>query len=135
MQKDPLDEPAVNPIETTSGSSYDTNNISGAKKAQLIMDGELSMDNFINPPNMPGKKLKAMRDRHREGMESYFKKAAEETPNEYKVGDIVVYRKEATEVLEVDPERGVKIMKLNKKGKMVEAWVHHTKVAPALSGE
>lgn len=49
----------------TTGETVDINNIPGVKKLSLIESGEVGVDNFITPPNCPGRILKELRDRHR----------------------------------------------------------------------
>src|SRR3990170_4044498 len=118
------DEPASVLIDTESKDKIDINNISGKRKARLVMEGEISIDNFLLPSNMPGKQLKELRDRHRSAFDSGIKRLTKDAPNTYQVGELVKYRESVSEVLEVDSNKGVKIRKREGGTK----WVHHTKV-------
>lgn len=102
---------------TTMVGEYDVANMPGRLKYQLIKSGEMSVDRFITPPNMPGKKLKELRDAHRARIEEQFglMESLQET-NPYKVGDMVTYKDLVVEVLEV---KGPKIKITNSEGKKV----------------
>lgn len=121
------DEPTEKPFETESGLRFDANNISGKAKLKLIMEGEASLEDFTTPDNMPGKELRELRARRSGGVEAALDRKAQETKNTFKLGDIVQYKEWRSEVIEVDPKRGVRIHKGNKPSK----WIHHTKVVKA----
>lgn len=122
-EKDMDDEPVSLELKTDSGV-YDANNISGRRKADLILRGELSVDDFVAPANMPGKKLMELRNRHRTGIEAQIKEMTKELVNTFEVGSLVKYKKNITEILATDPERGVQLRTHEGKVK----WVHHSKV-------
>lgn len=110
-------------VKTSNGGIYDINNISGRRKLELIKDGEMGIDEFIAPDNMPGKKLKELRDAHRSNLGNALKQGE---ANTFKTGDLVQFKGVATEVTKVDPDKGLLITK--KDG--TKAWVHHSKVKP-----
>ena len=109
---------------TKDGYPIDLQNVPGMTKIRLIKEGQMDIDRFVMPPNMPGKKLVILRQAHREKMEAQIaeidKKEADKNP--YKVGDMISYKENTYEVLKVDGER-VQISKDDK-----EVWVKHTKV-------
>lgn len=118
---DPDDLPVSNFVATESGQEIDLNNLPGTTKVRLIQEGEMKIDAFIAPANLPGKKLQELRERHRESMEAALKK--DSIPNEFQVGEMITFKGKVYEVLKVDSDRGVVI---ERKGK--EVWVHHSKV-------
>jgi hypothetical protein len=121
---DPSDPevPASAMVRTSSGR-YDIHNITGVRKAQLIMEGEVDSDVFISPPNVTGAKLKELRDAHNATMDKAIQNISD-VKNEYKKGDLVKYHNIVVEVLDVHDTRGVKITK-REGGKV---WVHQSKV-------
>lgn len=123
------DEPASKEMEI-AGSKYDINNMPGVVRNRLIMEGEVTADDFITPPNMPGAKLKALRDEHRSRVEASIRGMEGNKKNTYEVGDIVIYKNIQTEVLEIDDN---KLVIMNDKGKKVK--VSFTKVTPLESTE
>jgi len=60
-----------------SGEVVDINNIPGVKKLQLIESGQMTIDNFMVPPNCPGKVLKKLQDEHRDSFLDSMKKGKE----------------------------------------------------------
>lgn len=119
-------------VESASGVKYDVSNISGARKRQLIMDGEIGIDVFVSPPNMPGKKLAAMRAAHaasvQSGIDGEVKKAKIKV-NPFATGDLVEHKGHVSEVLEVTDKGVLKL--IGKKGQ--KKMVHFTKVTPAVT--
>lgn len=61
------DTPTSNLVETKSGYPLDLNNLPGRIRRKLIINGDLG-DAFQLPANMPGNKLKAIRDANAEKM-------------------------------------------------------------------
>lgn len=114
-------------VSTESGRIIDINNIPGKVKQELIQEGELDVDRFIMPANMPGKKLKELREAHRQRLEDSMKQLTT-TANEFKVGDFILYKDLTYEVLKTDDEKGVMFEMKKPKGKKY-VWVHHSKVA------
>lgn len=89
---------------TTIVNGYDIQNLPGATKMRLIKQGHLSIDNFMTPPNMPGKKLAILRKAHRERVEeqmALLDSAKAGIDNPYSVGDMVEYKGLTYEVLEM----------------------------------
>ena len=89
---------------TTIVNGYDIQNLPGATKIRLIKQGHLSIDNFMTPPNMPGKKLAELRKAHRERVEeqmAVLDASKGGIDNPYSVGDIVEYKGSSYEVLEI----------------------------------
>lgn len=122
--EDKDDEPATVMVGTESGRRYDVNNLSGAAKARLVMEGEMEPDSMLAPANMPGKKLKELRARHNSSIQDSITKITEGMTNPFSKGDFVEYHKYVTEVLDTDAVKGVLVRK-REGGKK---WIHHSKV-------
>lgn len=123
---DEQESPASSMVKTEAGYDIDVNNIPGKRKTQMIMDGELTIDEFNTPPNMPGKKLKALRDaaneKHDKNVEAVSKRKKDSSKdNPYQLGDMVKYGNTSSEVKECDPKRGVKIIKADGS---LSKWIH-----------
>jgi hypothetical protein len=119
MSEHDEDGPATVMAETSKGRAIDINNVSGKRKVALIESGELSIDSFMTPGNMSGKRLKELREAHRER----FEKDDKDKPNPYVVGNLVKYEGFVSEVLDVDG-RKIKVRKANNK----TSWVTFSKV-------
>lgn len=121
-------EPAASiEVTTESGRVIDINNLPGKVKMELIMEGEIDVDRFVTPANMPGKKLAELRAAHKSRLDEAMK-AMVESKNEFATGDFVLYKDITYEVLKTDEERGV-LIERKKDGKVKSVWVHHSKVA------
>lgn len=114
-------------------AGYDVMNMPGKIKLELIEKGELEPERFVTPPNMPGKKLKALRDQHAARLDEQFKKKHDKEDsalkdNPYKVSDHVRYQGEVYEIIEIEGSR-VKFQRFSeKKKKMVTTSVTYDKV-------
>lgn len=122
------DGPTSIEVRTVSGDIIDINNLPGVKRKELVANGELDADKLITPANMPGAKLKAMRDAHKAKQEG---KTEHLTENPFVKGDMVIFRNLQVKVLVSDPVKGVRIRA--KDGKKV--WVSHTSVLPVTETE
>ena len=110
---------------TSIVEGIDLANLPGKKRLQLVRNGDLSVDQFVTPPNMPGKTLKELRERNRETMSKVILDA-EPKDNPYKVGDFVLYKDSSTEVLKVDGNKVLVTVVDGDKEKKV--WVNYVKV-------
>ena len=108
------DNPTQMMATTKSGQEIDMNNCPGTKKVELVQSGEMGVDQFVLPANMPGSKLKELREANRDRMEKFLTKEPAE-PNQFQVGDFVQYQEESYEVFKTDPVKGVLIEKEGKK--------------------
>lgn len=117
------DAPVSVEVETSSGNKIDVNNVSGMKKAELIASGEMEIDRFLAPPNMPGKKLAELRANHRKSMLKSLNVIEGEDANPYKVGDLIKFKKHRSEITEID---GAFVMFRSAKNKKLK--VHHKRV-------
>lgn len=122
------DGPTSIEMRTKSGDLIDINNISGAKRAELISNGEIAADKLVTPANVTGAKLQAIREAARAKREGTTQTLVD---NPFVKGDMVIFRGTQVKVLASDPEKGVKIR--NKDGGKV--WVSHTKVLPVTETE
>jgi hypothetical protein len=111
-------------VQTPSGDKFDINNISGKRKALLVMEGQIKADAFVAPPNVGGKKLRQLRESHNQNIENRIAEMNDSTDNPYKIGNLVEHKGVVLEVQKIHPEKGVLLPKAEG-GKM---WVHHTKV-------
>lgn len=111
---------------TTSGERVDLSNMTGKKRMELIAEGEIPMESFVSPSNMPGKQLKILRERFAKNMEASLNKGKENLPD-YQVGDLIIFKDVSYEVKGVDPVKGLKITKETDKGPK-NVWVQPTKV-------
>jgi hypothetical protein len=133
------DEAAVSMRVMIAGNAYDLSNISGKAKQRLIQEGKIPAANFIGGDNLPGKVIAEMRAKEKvntDKLEKELQKKAEEElikqENVYKVGDTVVFRKYASQILEVHPKKGLKLkLREGRKSK----WIHHSKVQPVSDDE
>ena|SRR5690349_16566481 len=123
------DGPAQNLVSTRNGFEIDLNNLPGKARVNLINEGELEVDQFIAPPNMPGLKLKALREQHRERIEKAMGAVKQAQPiNDFEKGEVVYFQNEPKEILEVDPDKGVLLERLNKKNELKRVWTSVSKV-------
>jgi hypothetical protein len=137
---------ANNPVsvltQTLNGRVIDMSNLPGAVKIKMIQEGEMGVDAFATPPNMPGHKLRKIREAHRAAMEVVLSKNKEEEDElseeekaelekaekiNWEVGDYVTFQDKVYEVLKTRSD-AVLIEIPNKKGKMSKTWVHRAKV-------
>lgn len=113
------DSPAENFAKTLSGKTVDLNNLPGKVRQELIDEGEMSIESFVSPANMPGKKLKEMRERFAKNIEDQRKKSnaakgikdTEDAILDFKVGELIIFKEISYEVKGVDPVKGLKITK------------------------
>jgi hypothetical protein len=102
-------------VSVAGGARYDINNLPGVIRDQLIQEGKLAAERFNVQDNVPGVNRKPVAK----------VEDAKENVNTYQVGDTVIFRKHASEVLEAHPKKGLKIrLKEGKKSK----WIHFSKV-------
>lgn len=120
------DPSAENLTQTNSGDLIDMNNLPGKKRLTLVAEGELAVEQFVSPANMPGKKLKEMRDRFAETFKSQVDRAGGVPIDEYKPGSLFEYKDGVYEVLAVDPVKGLKIAR-EYDGKLKNVWVNPSK--------
>ena len=124
------EEPATQEVPVEGRGVLDFNNIPGKLKAQLIMSGEVDVDRFIAPPNIPGKKLEALRKEHRsrvlKSIGRIESKEAASIVDKFQVGDIILFNKVACEIKEINKER--KSVKVLKKNGELSKWIHVDKV-------
>ena len=122
------DQPTQSLIQTRSGKLVDLQNMPGMVKINLIKEEELGIDQFITPANMPGAKLRVLRERHREIIEAQLTTLAEKTKKDYVVGDFVSFKGGSYEVLKVK-EDGVMISyTLKSGGEPKNVWIPKKKV-------
>lgn len=120
---DAVDSQAPMEITSKSGNKYDTNNIPGSKRMELINNGEISADSFIAPANMPGGKLKEMRDKFKQSlglMEKPKSPAALPDNIKLKEGMAVAYKGFNTSIEEVLEDGRVRIRTESNKIKKVQ---------------
>lgn len=126
MFEEDKEEPATLIITSVSGQGFDTKNISGFKRKQLIDSGDITLESFVQADNMPGAKLKKMRDKFKKDNNMISSK--EPIPlidiNTLEVGGLVSYRKFVTEVRKINIEKG--LVNINYNGKVV--WVNVAKL-------
>lgn len=135
----------------------DMKNVPGSKKIAAIEAGIARPETFIAPPNMPGHKLKELRERNdlykaveRRKAEKAAKKQAKEEIKQtvqekveedadevvYAVGMQIKYGDIVTEIIDVDEEKGVLIKRPSKKdGDVKELWTSFDKIEPVLESE
>jgi hypothetical protein len=119
----PEDAPVTMMVKTKEGN-VDLNNLPGSRRLELIESGEMNIDQFITPANMPGSKLKELRGKYRQQMESRIKKGPDDVEVLYAPGDFVNYKDSSYEVIRTDPKRGLLI---DREGQKV--WVISNKVS------
>lgn len=124
MAKGGEEVPASVVVQTPLGK-IDINNVSGAAKRRLIMEGKVSPDKFVTPDNMPGKKLAAMRAKNKTNL-------GIGDVGQFKVGELVEFRKKVSQIVEVNPKKGVKISK--GKGE-VSKWIPFNRIKPVTPDE
>lgn len=116
--------PASVVVQTPLGK-IDINNVSGAAKRRLIMEGKVNPDKFVTPDNMPGKKLAALRAKNKVNL-------GIKEVSDFKVGDLVEFRKRVSPIVEVNPKKGVKISK----GKdEISKWIPFNRLKPVTPDE
>lgn len=121
-------EDVYNPVVAEGGRVVDINNISGRVKAEMIMNGELDVDRFIAPPNMPGQRLKELRNKHRDNVLKDVNKIVKQAKvsHEFSVGETVLYKGYQTEITTVS-KSGEKV-KVRKKNGNESNWVYINKI-------
>lgn len=127
-ENDNEDEPAVAMITTLRGNNYDAKNIPGFLRKRLIDSGEISINTFVKADNLPGHKLKAMRDRFRKNNPNLGPQAPVSDAIDFdtlEVGSMVQFKKYVTEVEKINAnEKKVYISK----GDGKKAWVAVSKL-------
>ena len=102
-------------VSVAGGARYDINNLPGVIRDQLIKEGKLAAERFNVQDNVPGVNRKPVAE----------VEVKEENINGYQVGDTIIFRKHASEILETHPKKGLKIRL--KEGK-ISKWIHYSKV-------
>jgi hypothetical protein len=92
------DGPTMNMVMTHGGYELDMNNIPGKLRAKLIKRGDLNADSIGLPPNMPGAKLKALREELKARARKEIKQAG------FQVGELIKYGEHTYEIIDVDDE-------------------------------
>jgi len=123
------EEPASVMLTINSGQNYDIKNLPGFKRKQLIENGEASIDSFVQADNMPGYKLKKMRDRFRENNNLVDSSIPFVDIKTLTVDSLVSYRNIVTEAKKINVEKGLVYIKI--KGKK-EGWVKVEKLKPVI---
>ena len=122
FEKDDDNEPASVIVHSIRGEGYDIKNLPGFKRKQLIESGDITIDSFVQADNMPGAKLKALRDKFRAN-NNIAPNTKPTTPidiNTLQVGTLVMYKKIVTEVKKIDLKKN-RVLVNNKENKGV--WV------------
>lgn len=119
--QDVYDDESV--IMRTEDGQFDLRNLPGRIRRRLIITGQVKAEQFATPANMPGAKLKALREEQKARSDEEGIIEGSELTNPYKVGDIISWKNKVYEVLEVN-ENKVKFEK--EPGKNV--WVPYAKV-------
>jgi hypothetical protein len=126
MFEEDKEEPATVIITSVSGQGYDIKNIPGFKRKQLIDSGDITVESFVQADNMPGAKLKKMRDAFKSN--NNIVPDDKSTPlidiNTLEIGGLVSYRKFVTEIRKINIEKG--LVNINYNGKVV--WVNVAKL-------
>jgi hypothetical protein len=92
------DSPTQNIVVTHSGYELDMNNLPGKLRAKLIKKGDLNADSIGLPPNMPGTKLKALREQLKNRAKRELKATG------FKAGELIKYGEHSYELVDVDDE-------------------------------
>lgn len=123
------EEPATVIVTNFRGEHYDIKNIPGFKRKQLIDSGDISIESFVQADNMPGAKLKKLRDRFKKSnnIMSDTKPVISIDINKLELGSLVMYRKVVTEVKKIDVKKG-KVLVKNRENKDVWVPVSNLKV-------
>lgn len=116
------EEPASIMIEAHSGF-YDINNMPGYKRKQLIESGAVSIDRFTQADNVPGHKLKKMRDALKKNLGFKVKESSSSIIDitTLEIGGLVSYKNTAVEIKELDIKKGK--VYINVKG-LHKGWVN-----------
>lgn len=114
-------------VRTKDGSVIDANNISGKKKLELIEAGKIQLDSFVMPANMPGKLLKAMREKHAVAFSEIVKKGKEYTKSKTDKSKTSI-SKESTKSTEPIIKEAKKVKTKFEKGELVLLGKHQTKI-------
>src|SRR6266496_1224126 len=97
-------------VTNVHGEGYDIKNIPGFKRKQLIDSGDITLESFVQADNMPGAKLKSIRDKFKSN-NNMTTGDANTTPeidiNNLEVGSLVMYKKVVTEVKKINVEKGL----------------------------
>jgi hypothetical protein len=128
MFNDDQEEPAAVLVASVNGQEYDIRNIPGFKRKQLIDSGAIKLESFVQADNMPGAKLKKMRDRFKlsNNMTTGDKPVSEIDITTLEVGTLVEYRKVATEVKKINVKK--ELVSISHGGKTI--WVNVAKLKP-----
>jgi hypothetical protein len=128
VQGDP-NNPTSMLTQTRSGDAIDLQNITGRRKLELISTGEMEIDQFVVPPNMPGHKLKELRAHHRSQVEEQLKTLIKgKDAKDYGVGDFVSFRGGSYEILKVRADGVMLNLKLKDEDEAKNVWVPKEKV-------
>lgn len=132
MFEDEKEEPASVIVTNVRGEGYDIKNIPGFKRKQLIESGDISIESFVQADNMPGSKLKKLRDRFKlsNNMGTRDSNSASKALldiNDLTVGSLVTYRKVVTEVKKINVKKG--LVYINIKGTK-DGWIGIDKLKP-----
>ena len=93
------DGPTTNVVITHSGYQIDMNNFPGKLRAILVKRGEMNADSIGLPPNMPGKKLLAIR----EEMRARAREALKTTG--FTVGELIKYNDVVYDIKKIEDEK------------------------------
>jgi hypothetical protein len=129
-EPDDIEDPVSVVVRVNSGQTYDLKNLPGAKRKQLIDAGEISIDKFVQADNMPGYKLKLMRDRFKINNPQLAESntsVAEIDITKLQKGDLVSYKNIVTPVKDINMKKN--LVNIDIKGK-IKGWVSINKLKP-----
>ena len=127
MFEEDKEEPASVMVTSTQGQGFDIKNIPGFKRKQLIDSGQINLTSFVMEDNMPGAKLKKLRDAFK--LNNSMTQGAPSISlidiTSLEEGSLVSYRNTVTEVKKINVEKGLVYINLkgNKKG-----WINVAKL-------
>lgn len=129
FNEDDQEEPATVLVTVNGNQNYDIKNLPGFKRKQLIESGQLSIDSFIKADNIPGYKLKLMRERFKanNGLVAGNKPEPTIDITKLSVGDLVSYKNTVTEVKEINLTKNSVYIDIKGKKK---GWVNISKLKP-----
>ena len=131
------DDPIASYVKSKSGVVIDLNNCPGVLRAKMVLSGDMGVEAFVSPANMPGSKLKKMREAFvakltptldrvkasEEKKDEEFSKAATDFPG----GSFVMYKEVSYEVMK-NRQDAVLIEVMADDNRPQKVWVKKTNI-------
>ena len=131
------DDPIASYVKSKSGVVIDLNNCPGVLRAKMVLSGDMGVEAFVSPANMPGAKLKKMREEFAAKLAPSLAKVKanedekteefSQNATDFPVGSFVMYKEVSYEVMK-NRQDAVLIEVMADDNRPQKVWVKKTNI-------